>query len=96
MKWKLQAYDIHAESPAGRIHFQVLQTVEKSLDDAKKIAEKYLKFAKNAKMTAISKTASTQGAAPGQETSLEKDGFYIFKVHGCPEDRPAAEPATSE
>ncbi|MCH8059334.1 MAG: hypothetical protein IIA11_02635, partial [Proteobacteria bacterium] len=59
-------------------------------------AEKYLKFAKNAKMTAISKTASTQGAAPGQEDDLEKKGYYIFKVHGCPDEKPATEPATSE
>jgi len=84
MEIKLQGYDVHADSPTGHIHFQVLQAVEKSLDDAKKIADTYLKAAKGAVLTGINKTASTQGVQPDQEKDLEKNGYFIYKIFGCP------------
>ncbi len=81
----VQAYDIHAESPAGHIHFQVIQPIDKTFEDATKSAEKYLKFAKEAKLLSCSKTGSTQGATDKQKPNIEKNGCFIYKVYGCPE-----------
>jgi len=91
---KVQAYDVHAAS-AGEphIHFQVLVPTDTSLDDAKKFAETYLKsFAKTGKLEAIAKTGSTQGATNEQESSLAKNGHYIYKVHGCPQEEEKSKP----
>lgn len=94
----VQAYDVHAESPAGHIHFQVLMPEDADLNDALANADEYLKFAKDAKVLSCAKTGSTQGATEEQKPDLEKNGCFIYKVHGCPEDKPAEkpEPATSE
>ncbi len=81
----VQAYDIRAESTAGHIHFQVIQPIDKTFDDARKSAEKYIKFAKEAKLLSCSKTGSTQGATEDQKPDIEKNGCFIYKVHGCPE-----------
>ncbi len=96
MENKLQAYDVQAMSPAGRIHFQVIALEGKSFDFAKDVATDYIKFAKDATLIGVVKTGSTQGPQLGQEDEITKNGFCIYKLQGCPENKPvtAEKPAT--
>lgn len=82
----VQAFDVHAQSAGGHIHFQVIMPLE-DLDDekAEEAAKNYIKFAEDSKLLSCTKTGSTQGATEDQEEDIEKGGFFIYKVFGCPE-----------
>lgn len=82
MGTRVQAFDVHGETPTTHIHFQVLQLPEKTIDDALKIATDYIKeLHADGKIDSCSKTGSDQGATEDQEADLKEKGFFIYKIH---------------
>lgn len=88
MGTRVQAFDVHGETPTIHLHFQVLQLPEKTLEDAVKIASDHIKEVhKDGKMLSCSKTGSDQGLTEDQQKVFDDKGHFIYKIH--PPEEPA-------
>lgn len=82
MGTRVQAFDVHGQTPASHVHFQVLQLPEKTIDDALKIATEHIKTVdKNGTIDSCSKTGSDQGLTEEQQKIFDEKEYFIYKIH---------------